>query len=112
MSGLEADRAVVDTCSPSRIYAWVCIILYAYLNSSEFPRLSSSFPGGHVGSQAPSFGMWRDVGMIWEAGRGNWELADHQGCIMSRYHVYKSFGNPDCLEYSRFIHQHVPFTKL
>ena len=93
--------AVVDTCSPSRNYVWVCIILMHKQTARNFPVFHHPF------SQAPSCWIVAWCWMIWDAGRSNWELADHQGCIMSRYHVYKSFGNPDCLECSRFIHQHM-----
>ena len=102
MSGLEADMAVDDTCSPSRNYVWVCIIpiILMHKQLGISPSFIILFPSSQLWIVAR---CWR----IWKAGRGNWELADHQGCIMSRYHVYSSFGNPDCLEYPRFIHHHM-----
>ena len=53
MSGLEADMAVDDTCSPSRNYVLGVYNSYNSYNicikSSESPRLSSSFfPGSQV----------------------------------------------------------------
>ena len=93
MSRLEADRAVVDTCSPSRIYAWVCInLMHKELGISPSFIILPRFPALDCGVMLKWFG----------------KRAEAIGSSMPRYHVYnKSSGNPDCLEYSRFIHQHM-----